>query len=118
VQRRDDAHERSALLLPTESQQRLEMEVVEELHAHRVDREHVHRKPHPCHHTRRGVVVAVAAKQGNPALGFAGAVGLCVLRHSNRSAVRDDLLITSRKVVRVEPHCNDSVCSSTGRSFR
>jgi hypothetical protein len=25
--------------------------------------------PNPCHHTRRGVVVAVAAKQGNPALG-------------------------------------------------
>jgi hypothetical protein len=49
---------------------------------------------------------------------MAHSVGLYVLRHSNRSAIRDDLLITGRNLVRVEPHCNDSVCSSTGRSFR
>jgi hypothetical protein len=43
--------------------------------------------------------------------------GLDLLRHANRSAISDDLLITSRNLVRVEPHCNDSICSSTGRSF-
>jgi hypothetical protein len=44
-------------------------------------------------------------------------LGLCVLRHSNRGAIRDDLLITSRNFVRVEPHCDNSVRSSTRRSF-
>jgi predicted TIM-barrel fold metal-dependent hydrolase len=45
----------------------VEVQVVEQVHAHRVDREHVHGEVHALDGARRRVIVAIAAKDRDPA---------------------------------------------------
>src|SRR5580693_7549125 len=59
-QRRQDAQERPAAQLPAERQEVFEVQVVEQVQAHRVDREHVHGEVDALDRARRGVAVAVA----------------------------------------------------------
>jgi len=65
----DDAEERPAVLLFAQLNQLLEPQVVEQVHAHRVDGEYVDREVDSFGRAGRGVAVAVAAQDGDVPLG-------------------------------------------------
>ncbi len=55
--------------LVAEPDEILKLQVIKQMQAHRVDREHVHGEVHALGGAGRGVVVAVAAQYRDPALG-------------------------------------------------